>query len=97
MARTSSSEPLFPPGRVIMTVGVDELIKTGRLNPYPYLFCHLRGDWGDLCDEDRRRNDAAVNSGERLFSEYKVSPSLTLWIITEADRSATTVLLPSEY
>ncbi|CAJ9899705.1 Type I restriction-modification system methyltransferase subunit [Burkholderia pseudomallei] len=97
MACTSSSEPLFPPGRVVMTVGVDELIKTGRLNPYPYLFCHLRGDWGDLCDEDRRRNDAAVNSGERLFSEYKVSPSLTLWIITEADRSATTVLLPSEY
>ncbi|MDY7815207.1 hypothetical protein U0F71_05665 [Burkholderia pseudomallei] len=97
MARTSSSEPLFPPGRVVMTVGVDELIKTGRLNPYPYLFCHLRGDWGDLCDEDRRRNDAAVNSGERLFSEYKVSPSLTLWIITEADRSATTVLLPDEY
>lgn len=96
MAPTSSS-PLFPPGRIIMTVGVDELIKTGQLNPYPYLFRHFRGDWGDLCGQDRRRNDAAVNSGARLFSEYKVSPNLTLWIITESDRSATTVLLPSEY
>ncbi|CAJ3545198.1 Type I restriction-modification system methyltransferase subunit [Burkholderia pseudomallei] len=97
MAPTSSSQPLFPPGRIIMTVGVDELIKTGQLNPYPYLFRHLRGDWGDLCNEDRRRNDAAMNSDARLFSEYKVSPSLTLWIITESDRSVTTVLLPKEY
>lgn len=97
MTRKSSSKPLFSPGRVVMTNGVDRLIQSGQLNPVRYLQRHLRGDWGDLPDEDRRRNDDAVKAGARLFSEYKVSPRLTLWIITESDRSVTTVLLPSEY
>ena len=81
-----------------MTAGVDELVRQGRLNPTPYLRRHLHGDWGDLSDEDRRLNDAALKSGEdRLFSSYQVTPDLKLWIITEWDRSVTTLLLPSEY
>ncbi len=62
-----------------------------------YLRRHLHGDWGDLDDDDRRSNDAALKSGDRLFSSYQVTPDLKLWIITEGDRSVTTLLLPSEY
>ncbi|THF64842.1 hypothetical protein E6C76_12455 [Pseudothauera nasutitermitis] len=88
----------FSPGQTVMTLGVDELVRQGRLNPVPYLRRHLGGDWGDLDDSDRRQNDAALKSGEdRLFSSYQVTPDLKLWIITEWDRSVTTLLLPSEY
>ena len=93
-----ASQARFPPGQVVMTTGVDELVRQGRLNPTPYLRRHLHGDWGDLSGDDRRLNDAALASGEdRLFSSYQVMPDLKLWIITEWDRSITTLLLPSEY
>ena len=92
------SQARFSPGQVVMTAGVDELVRQGRLNPTPYLRRHLHGDWGDLSDDDRRLNDAALKSGEdRLFSSYQVTRDLKLWIITEWDRSVTTLLLPSEY
>lgn len=88
----------FSPGQVVMTCGVDELVQQGQINPASYLRRHLGGDWGDLDDSDRRQNDAALKSGEdRLFSSCQVTPGLTLWIITEWDRSVTTLLLPSEY
>ena len=93
-----ASQARFSPGQVVMTAGVDELVRQGRLNPVPYLRRHLHGDWGDLSGDDRRLNDAALASGEdRLFSSYQVMPDLKLWIITEWDRSVTTLLLPSEY
>jgi hypothetical protein len=88
----------FPSGQVLMTVGIDELVRRGRINPTPYLLRHLAGDWGDLSDHDRQLNDAALKSGaDRLFSSYQVTPDLKLWIITEWDHSVTTLLLPSEY
>ena len=92
------SQQRFSPGQVVVTASIDELVRQGRLNPAPYLRRHLHGDWGDLSDNDRRLNDAALKSGEdRLFSSYQVTPDLKLWIITEWDRSVTTLLLPSEY
>ncbi len=92
------SRARFASGQMVMTIGVDALIKEGRLDPAPYLYRHLCGDWGDLDDSDRRLNDAALQSGEdRLFSSYQVAPNLKLWIITEWDRSVTTLLLPDEY
>lgn len=91
------SKPRFPSGQVVMTTGINDLILHGQLNPVPYLRRHLRGDWGDLDKDDRRSNDAALKSGDRLFSSYQVTPDLKLWIITEWDRSVTTLLLPSEY
>ena len=97
MTLERTSPPRFIPGRLIITAGVDTLIHEGRLNPLPYLRRHVRADWGDLCEADRRRNDTALLSGERLLSSYQVAPDLTVWIITEADRSVTTLLLPSEY
>ena len=90
--------PRFACGQVVVTLGVDALVREGRLNPASYLSRHFCGDWGDLDPSDRRQNDAALTSGEdRLFSSYRVTPDVTLWIITEWDRSVTTLLLPDEY
>ena len=58
---------------------------------------HAEGDWGDLDEEDKLANDSALESGGRLFSSYKFSDKEKLWVITEADRSATTILLPEDY
>ena len=58
---------------------------------------HAMGDWGELCEEDRTANERALTTGERLFSAYHDLKGVKLWIITEANRSATTVLLPEDY
>ena len=58
---------------------------------------HLGGDWGDVCDEDGMTNDSALQCGARLFSVYHAEDGTKFWIITEWDRSITTILLPSEY
>ncbi len=58
---------------------------------------HLQGDWGELDDEDKQANDEALKAGSRLLSAYRTKSGTKFWIITEADRSATTVLLPNEY
>lgn len=90
-------QPSFELGCVCMTPGVERLVRDGQLNPLHYLHRHASGDWGNVCAADRQRNDRGVNAEGRLFSAYDVSPLLRLWIITEWDRSATTLLLPSEY
>ncbi|NYT62858.1 hypothetical protein H0A66_11085 [Alcaligenaceae bacterium] len=88
----------FSSGQLIFTAGVDALVQQGLLNPTMYLRRHLGGDWGDLDEGDRELNDVALASGQdRLFSSYQVAPDLKIWIITEWDRSVTTLLLPSEY
>jgi len=93
-----ASQARFAPGHLVMTCGIDALVRQGRFNPTPYLCRHLSGDWGGLDDSDRRQNGAALRAGEdRLFASYQVAPDLKLWIITEWDRSVTTLLLPSEY
>jgi hypothetical protein len=58
---------------------------------------HARGDWGDICEEDRKENEFSLREGYRLFSVYHTPIGKKFWIITEADRSVTTVLLPSDY
>jgi len=97
MALAVLSQPRFRAGQLVMTAGVNDLVQRGALNPAPYLQRHLNGDWGDLCDEDRRSNDAALKNGDRLFSSYRITPDRKLWIITEWDRSVTTLLLPDKY
>lgn len=61
------------------------------------LLRHLTGDWGDVGDDDREENEWSLQEGYRLFSVYHTANGLKFWIITEADRSATTVLLPEDY
>lgn len=58
---------------------------------------HVEGDWGDVCEEDRQENEHSLNRYLRLLSVYHASDGTKFWIITEADRSATTVLLPEDY
>ncbi len=85
---------LFGLGRLTCTVGALQLIE--RLEEFPYLTRHSGGDWGEVDAHDRRANDRALKTGERLFSSYE-TPQGRIWIITEVDRSSTTILLPSEY
>ncbi|MFP3497024.1 hypothetical protein SB759_22600 [Pseudomonas sp. SIMBA_059] len=89
----------FEPGALMMTEGVHLLIEKELLNFHLYLNRHLSGDWGEICDKDKLSNEQALQYGERLFSSYEVEAGdqKKLWIITERDRSVTTLLLPSEY
>ena len=85
---------LFPLGQLLISRGV---IDAG-IPALPLVVRHASGDWGDISDDDRDLNERALGKGgERIFSAYDVSGGLRVWIITEADRSATTVLLPEEY
>lgn len=85
----------FEVGQLVSTPGAFDL-SIGGVNLASYLNRHMQGDWGDLCAEDKRANDTAVSSGARILSAYQ-TPLGKLWIITEADRSVTTFLLPEEY
>jgi hypothetical protein len=87
----------FELGKVVATPGaLDALGKTGE-TPGKFLTRHVNGDWGDCCDEDKKTNEDAVKHGDRLLSAYALEDGTKMWIITESDRSATTLLLPDEY
>ena len=89
--------PLFPAGHIVATPGALALLNDANKSPSELLSRHLRGDWGDLCQEDKTENELSLKHGFRLLSSYQVTGADNLWIITEADRSVTTLLLPSEY
>lgn len=90
-------------GRIVATAGVKETVALARITEC--LLAHARGDWGCVCEEDWHTNDEALRRGFRIHSAYAIDPSKpseshgenTLWIITDWDRSVTTVLLPEEY
>jgi hypothetical protein len=90
--------PLFSLGQVVATPGaLDALGKAGQ-TPLEFLARHVRGDWGEVDEHDRSENQLSLNRGFRLLSSYRISSGDTkVWVITEADRSVTTVLLPEEY
>lgn len=87
----------FHPGQVVITPGALDAFITAREPFDPYLMRHERGDWGDLDAHDRRANDAALLHGTRLLSAYTLGDTTRIWIITEADRSSSTILRPEEY
>jgi hypothetical protein len=89
--------PLFPAGQIVATPGALTLLEQARKSPLEFLSRHLRGDWGELCPEDKTENELSLKHGYRLMSSYEVTNAEKLWIITEADRSVTTLLLPTEY
>ena len=72
------------------------LRKAGQ-SPAEFLSLHLRGQWGDIPEEDRRENEYSLHHGFRLLSSYRTKANETIWLVTESDRSVTTLLLPSEY
>ena len=95
-SRARPFSPLLPLGQVVATRGVVALLNQHLIGPASYLSRHARGDWGLVPDEDAKANDLAVQSGARILSAYDIAGA-RVWIITEADRSVTTLLLPEEY
>lgn len=90
----------FNPGQLAVTRGINDLLTESEefaRHVHLSLKRHLAGDWGDVCDEDRVANELALQNGGRLFSVYKKEGLPKIWIITEWDRSVTTVLFPEEY
>ena len=91
----------FTLGQLVMTRGInDKVADDTQFARFvtESLARHAKGDWGDLCQEDKNENNLAVKSGNlRIFSAYEHPILPKIWIITEADRSATTVLFPDEY
>ena len=87
---------MFPLGRIVATPGALAALAAASVAPTALLARHAAGDWGDVPPEDAAENKPSVARGFRLISSYPVGDG-RVWIITEADRSATTLLLPSEY
>ena len=85
----------FNPGTIVMTQGAMDALTQDDV--FDALVRHLAGDWGNLDDVDRRQNDLAITHGGRILSTHQSRSDVKFWVITEADRSATTFLLPAEY
>ena len=94
-AHSNEPIPKFDLGRLVATPNALSQIPNDEI--LQALSCHVRGDWGMLDREDWRANERALLNGGRLFSTYLSSAEIKFWIITEWDRSATTVLLPEDY
>ncbi len=102
MSHTETEKAKFHPGQIIATPGALEALQNAGQQPQEFLMRHLSSDWGDLDDEDRQLNDAALIDGSRILSAYSTAKNERLWIITEAAghqgrRASSCLLLPSEY
>jgi hypothetical protein len=93
----STTKPRFPLGQTCATPRALEALSHAGQDAAQFLRRHQSGDWGDLSEEGKQENDFSVDKNLRIFSAYRLSDGTKIWIITEADRSVTTVLLPSEY
>ena len=89
-------EAKFQLGRIVATPAAMELVRRKNLALNTFVLRHVTGDWGDMADEDKATNDEAVKDEERIHSVYNVGPG-RIWVITEWDRSVTTILLPEDY
>lgn len=96
------NKPRFSLGQVVATPGCLAAFEEAGQQPWEFLARHVRGDWGDVDEQDQEANDLALQDGSRILSAYTLSSETRIWIITEAtddagQRSATTCLLPEEY
>ena len=91
------TESKFHLGEIISTTQLFVYCEKNRFALFSYLARYANGDWGDVCKEDWKSNDEALKNGLRLLSEYKLPDGRRIWIITEWDRSATTLLFPEDY
>lgn len=99
-----SQTPLFPLGQTVATPAALSRLAWFEVTPAQLLDRHVTGDWGVLCAEDVKENELSLREGFRILSSYPVCDCAggdcdehRMWIITEADRSATTILLPEDY
>ncbi len=89
--------PLFPLGLVVGTQGAVSALEKAEQGPQEFLDRHVRGDWGEVPEADKRENEYSLQYGFRIHSAYTTTAGDRIWVITEEDRSATTLLLPEEY
>lgn len=87
----------FPLGTIVITPNALEALEKASRRPGEFINRHARGDWGKLDPEDWEANEWSLQNGARLMSSYPFGNNQKLWIITEADRSVTTLLLPEDY
>lgn len=98
-----SSKQKFKLGALVITPGANDALEKAQQSPFEFLARHIQGDWGILDDHDKQQNEFAIaHEGDpkkqnRVFSAYKTKLGEKLWVITEADRSSTCILLPDEY
>lgn len=90
-------QPLFSLGKVVATPGALAALEEAGQDPKEFLDRHVTGDWGVVPEEDKQENDWSVENGFRILSSYLTNKGVKFWIITEHDRSVTTLLLPMEY
>lgn len=88
---------LFLLGSLVATPGAVAKMEVHGISPITLINRHVSGDWSELPEEDRKSNHEAIKYGSRVFSSYMIAHGVKIWIITEADRSSTTILLPEEY
>ncbi len=91
------AKSLFPLGRIVATPGAIEALTRANQQPQDFLARHMAGDWGDLGKDDQTENEYSLQHGFRILSSYSTAAGEKLFVITEADRSSTTLLLPEEY
>jgi hypothetical protein len=87
----------LPLGQLVSTPGALEALAKADQNGIEFIDRHRHGDWGEVNAEDWAANDRAILDGDRILSAYSLKDQTKVWIITEADRSVTTILLPDEY
>jgi hypothetical protein len=92
---TIPTDGRFLLGKVVATPGAIEALAQANVDGRELLSKHHRGEWGDLSEADKQENEFSIDKYLRIFSSYRISDDERVWIITEADRSATTLLLPS--
>ncbi len=90
-------KPLFDLGQLVATPGALAALEKSGQSPMDFLQRHVTGDWGELSEDDRKENHFSLEKGFRLLSSYKTNAGDSLWVITEANRCHTTILLPEEY
>jgi len=93
----TAPQPRFALGQIVGTPGAIEAMEQAGQDPTELLTRHVTGDWGELDEEDRAQNDYSVKNDLRILSAYTLDNGIRVWVITEWDRSVTTILLPSEY
>jgi len=84
-------------GQVVITPGALAEITIAGQTPFEFLIPHIHGNWGELSSDDKKVNELALANGERVLSAYRTKTDVKIWVITEADRSSTCILLPEEY
>ena len=92
-----ATQQRFPLGQTCATPGALAALSEAGQDAAQFLCRHQSGDWGNLSEEDKQENEFSVDKYLRIFSSYRISDDERIWIITEADRSVTTILLPDEY